>query len=64
MGEVLILNILHNVPYIALQNATKHLNRMGADALIAFEPGDLSGADVVLFNQCVLSNALAFHNRP
>lgn len=60
----MIRNILHNVSNITVQNSAKHIDRMGTDAFVALEPGNLSGADVVALDEGVLRNALLFHYVP
>ena len=47
-----------------MQNAAKHINGMGANAFIAFEAGDLTGAYFVLLDECVLRYTFFFHNMP
>ena len=60
----MIRNILHNVPGLALQDFTEHLNCVGADTLISFDSGDLSGTDMMLLDQSVLCDTFYFHNDP
>lgn len=37
---------------------------MGADTFIPFEPGDLTGADMIGFDQRILRNAPYFYHFP
>ena len=57
-------DVFHNIADFAVQNFAKHFNRMGADALVALEPRDLSGADVMVLNKGVLRNSFLLHNVP
>lgn len=57
-------NIFHNVTNLTIQNFAKDFNGVGADAFVALEPSNLPWADVVLFNECVLSNTFFLHFFP
>ena len=63
-SALIIRNILHDVPDFAGQNSAKHLNGMGTDALVPFQPRDLSGADIIPFDEHVLCDTLLFHDIP
>jgi len=43
-------NILHDVLNLTAENPAKHFNGVGADTFVPLQPGDLSGADMVLFD--------------
>lgn len=58
------LHVFHNVPDLAMEYFTEDFDGVGADALISFEPCDLSGADMVLLDQSVLGDSLLLHNLP
>ena len=49
-GLVFIGDIFHNVLYVAVEDLAKRLNGVGADAFIALETGDLTGADMILLD--------------
>ena len=49
-----VLDIFHDIAHLTVQNAAEHVDGMSADAFVAFEAGDLSGTDVMLFDQSVL----------
>ena len=59
-----VFDIFHDVPYLTVEDPAKHFNGMGADAFVALEPGDLPGADAMLFDQSILGNAFFFHDHP
>lgn len=53
-----------NIADIAVQNAAKNLQRMGADAFISLQACDLAGTDVILLDQRILRNPLLLHRHP
>lgn len=59
-----VRNILHDFANIAVQNPAEHLDGVRADALVSFQSRNLSGADAVFFNECILRNAALFHRFP
>ena len=63
-GLIFIGNIGGNVAGLTIEDLTEYFQRVGADAFIALEPGDLSRADVVFFNQRILGNPFFFHDGP
>ena len=54
----------HNVPNIAIEDPAKDFHRVGADAFVPLQPGELTGADAVLLNQGVLGYAFLLHDYP
>ena len=60
----LLRDVLHNIPDLAVQNPTKTLDGVGADALISFQPGDLAWTDVVFLNEGVLADPAFLHPLP
>lgn len=59
-----VFGVFHNVPHLALQNAAEGVDGVGADAFVAFQAGDLGGADVMFLNEGILRNSLFFHHVP
>ncbi len=63
-GALGVRCIFHDLFNPAVKNPAKHINGMGADALIALQARDLAGADAVGVYQRVLCDALAAHGFP
>ncbi len=61
---LLVLNITHNIPHFAFEDPAKSLDRMGADALVAFKPRYLGGAYVVILYKGILGDPPLFHYIP
>lgn len=57
-------NIVRDIADVTAEDAAKNLQRMGADAFVALEAGDLPGTDVVLFDEGILRDALFPHHAP
>lgn len=57
-GLIFIGNIGGNVAGLTIENFTEHFQRVGADAFIALQAGDLSGADMETGDQGVLGDPL------
>ena len=64
MEDLFFWDILHNIAHIALQNAAKCVDSMGANTFISFQTGDLPGADAILLDQGILCDAFLFHCKP
>lgn len=62
--RIVIINIVHDVLYIALKNFAKGFDCMSADALVSFKSRDLRGTDVKGFNKGILADAFFFHCLP
>lgn len=56
--------VLHNVLHPAVQYAAEHFNRMGADAFVPLQPGDLRRADAIGVDERVLAHTLCAHGDP
>ena len=61
---IIFRDILHNIRYITMKDSTKHLDRMCADAFIAFQSRDLSRADMIVFYESILCNTFLSHGFP
>jgi len=46
-----IRDVLHHILHAAVQDFAEHVNGVGANKLVAFQAGNLTGADAVLVNQ-------------
>lgn len=60
-SAAVVRNIRHDVGNVTAQNATKHVDGVGADALTALQAGDLRRADAVLLDERMLCDAFARH---
>lgn len=60
----MFINIEHDIFDSAVKDPAEGVDRVGADALISLETGDLGGTDAILFNQRILGNSLLFHSFP
>ena len=56
-SAAVVRNIRHDVGNVTVQNAAKHVDGVGADALVPLHPGDPRRADTVLFDEGVLADA-------
>lgn len=59
-----IFDIFHHITNLAFENFTEDFDGVGTDAFVSFEAGELSGADVILLDQGVLSDAPFLHGFP
>ena len=57
-GLIFIGNIGGNVAGLTIEDLTEYFQRVGADAFIALQAGDLSGADMETGDQGVLGDPL------
>ena len=57
-------NVFHYVPDFAVQYPAKHINGVGTDTFFPFQPCKLTGTDVILLDQGILTDALFLHNIP
>lgn len=57
-------DIFHQVAGLAVEDFAEHFDGVGADAFVALEPRDLAGADMVVFDQGILGDALRLHHGP
>ena len=64
MNLFIIFDILHYIPNFTIEDFTEHLYGMRTNALIPFQSCNLSRADVVFLNQCILGNPTLFHYIP
>ena len=59
-----IRNVFHNVRNFTVQYPAKHINGVGTDTFVPFQPCKLTGTDVILLDQGILTDALFLHNIP
>ena len=60
----IVFDIFHNIAHFAVQDTAKHLNGMGADALVTLQSGDLRRTDIVFLNEGILGNPFFPHDIP
>ena len=48
----IVSDIFHNITHFAVQNTAKHLDGMGANALIALQSCNLRWTDIVFLIEC------------
>ena len=61
---IIVRDVFHYVPNFTVEDFTKDFDGMGADTLIPPQSGDLSGADIVLFDKSILGDVFLLHNIP
>ena len=59
-----IFDIFHHIADLAFEDLAEDFDGVGADAFVSFEAGELSGADVILLDQGILSDAPFLHGFP
>ena len=59
-----VFDICHDIPRLTVQDPAENFDRVRADALVSLQSGDLSGADIVFFDQRVLRDAVFLHHAP
>ena len=57
-------DVFHYISDLAAEDTAEGVDGVGTDAFVAFEPGDLCGADIVLLDERVLADALFLHHFP
>ena len=59
-----VRDVFHYVFHAAIQDSAKHFDRVGTDAFVALQAGELTGADAVLVDQRVLRHTPFAHGFP
>lgn len=62
---ILILSLIFHYFFDrTIQNRTKYINGVSADAFIPFQTGDLGRADMILMDQGILRDSFSSHGFP
>lgn len=59
-----VRDVFHYVFHAAIQDSAKHFDRVGTDAFVALQAGELPGADAILVDQRILRHASFAHGFP